>query len=501
MKILFVSNLFPPHVVGGYELGCLTHARATRRAGHDVLVATSMSFGSLHTMPPARDVAVRKIFEPVFDYRLGDRGYQRPPTYAGSGAIHPGNCLALAEMIRSWHPDAIWMHNPLGLGPVGILETAAFSGVPTVVHLMDFLDEGILLSQHGFELAGRWAAAKSHVHAIACSRRTLEANSRIGRYASAIVVPGGIEIGAIPWRRPGDGPDFTSGGPVRMVSFGQLKAHKGVQHVVAALGVLRGSMRLDVELHLVGHCEPDFERDLRSIAQSAGCDRAVHWHGRKDHRDLHALLATMHLAVLPLNEREAFGYVAPEAALHGMCVVLGRDAGCREVFPEDYPYLLAARDDPAEIAVTVRRVIDDEGERRRWEGALVPHVASHCDLDGVVMPRCLAFIDEAVAAASLRPTASSIPADVALERTLATWQMNRNVGCLLGDVGPAPSDKRLRLGRRLERALRRVVPATVRYRLKTLASRLLRRRKTVLRGPTGRFPCFSRASTPARVRA
>lgn len=471
MKILLVTNLFPPHVVGGYELGCLMHARAARRAGHEVLVATSMSFGSLDTARPAPDVAVRRIFEPVFDYELGKRSYRRPTSYAGPGGIHPGNCLALAETIRAWRPDAIWMHNPLGLGPVGILETATASGVPTVVHLMDALDDGIGLAQHGFELSGRWAAAKSRARAIACSRRTLADNATIGHYASAVVVPGGIEIDEIPRHTARD---FPTEGPVRMVSFGQLTSAKGVQHVVAALGVLRGRMRLDVELHLVGRCEPAFEQEVRSIARSGGCDRAVHWHGRKDAAELHALLATMHLAVLPLNEREAFGYVAPEAALHGMCVALGRDAGCREVFPEDYPYLLPARDDPGAIAATVRRIIGDGGERRRWEHELPAYVAGLCTLDTVVMPRCLAFIAEAVAAPRIPLESPPLEADTALERTLATWQMNRNVGRLLGDEGPAPADKSRRLGRRLERALRRVVPAPVRHRAKTLVHTLRR---------------------------
>jgi glycosyltransferase involved in cell wall biosynthesis len=472
MKLLFVSNLFPPHVVGGYEMGCQMHARAAARAGHDVLVATSMSFGSLVKQSASPGVAVRPIFEPVFDYEFGDRNYQRPLTYAGPGGIHPGNCLALAELIHTWRPDAIWMHNPLGLGPVGILETAASSGVPTVVHLMDFLDEGIRLSQHGFELAGRWAAAKARVHAIACSTRTLEENSRLGRYASAIVVPGGIEIDAIPCRDDSPRPDFPSHGPVRMVSFGQLKSHKGVQHVVAALGILRRWMRLDVELHLIGSCEAEFERELMAIATSLGCASAIHAHGRKGRDELHRLLATMHLAVLPLNEREAFGYVAPEAALHGMCVAIGGNAGCTEVFPENYPYLLAARDDPAVIAATVRRIIVNGDERRHWERALPAIVAERCDLDGVVMPRCLDFI-AGIAARARTPT---IAPEVALERTLATWQMNRNLSRLLGDDGPAPEDKQRRLGRRLNRALRRAVPAGLQYRFKTLAMRLRRLR-------------------------
>lgn len=474
MRILFVTNLFPPHVIGGYELGCEMHAASAQRAGHQVLVATSMSFGSLRKQSCRFDIDVRQIFEPVFDYASEDRIYQRPLSYAGQGGVNPGNCLAFQELIRSWRPDVIWVHNPLGLGPVGILETAAASGVPTVVHLMDKLDESIRSSQLGFELSGRWAAVKRRVHAIACSSGTLQANSRIGRYASAIVVPGGVEIDAIPCRQAGGVAGLPPAGPVRMVSFGQLKSHKGVQHVVSALGVLRRQMKLDVELHLIGNCAVDFDRVLSCIAASAGCETALHRHGYKEKHDLHALLATMHLAVLPLNKHEAFGFVAPEAALHGMCVAIGCNAGCREVFPADYPYLLSARDDPQAIAMTVHRMITNGAERRAWEASLASHIGEQCDLDRVVMPRCLSYI-ETIRARTTAQASDFLPAEEAMERTIATWQMNRNLSHLLGEQEAAPEDKQRRLGRRINRFLQRVVPPAIQYRLKTAATKFRRR--------------------------
>ena len=41
MRILVVSNLYPPHYVGGYELRCRQVCEAFRRRGHDVHVLTS----------------------------------------------------------------------------------------------------------------------------------------------------------------------------------------------------------------------------------------------------------------------------------------------------------------------------------------------------------------------------------------------------------------------------------------------------------------------------
>jgi hypothetical protein len=249
-----------------------------------------------------------------------------------------------------------------------------------------------------------------------------------------------------------------------------------MQHVVAALGVLRSSMRLDVELHLVGRCESEFGKELRAIAAAARCEDALHWHGQRKQRDLHELLATMHLAVLPLNEDEAFGYVAPEAALHGMCVAVGAAAGCVDVFPEGYPYVLPARDDPAAIAATVQRMIVCGEERTAWEGRIAADVAAVCDLDRVVLPRCMEFIGAAVAAERRGGEPAILPMGHGeLESSLAAWQMNRNLSLLLGDSGDSPATVSRRLGRRIERAVREMVPAAARYRLRSLASALRRR--------------------------
>ena len=41
MKILVLSNLYPPDFIGGYELGCRQVSDALRGRGHEVLVLTS----------------------------------------------------------------------------------------------------------------------------------------------------------------------------------------------------------------------------------------------------------------------------------------------------------------------------------------------------------------------------------------------------------------------------------------------------------------------------
>ena len=41
MKILFLSNLYPPHVIGGYETLCMEAVDGLAKRGHEVSVLTS----------------------------------------------------------------------------------------------------------------------------------------------------------------------------------------------------------------------------------------------------------------------------------------------------------------------------------------------------------------------------------------------------------------------------------------------------------------------------
>lgn len=432
MRLLVLSNLFPPHVLGGYELGALANARAAQRAGHAVRVLTSAAFGVLEKVRSDHELDVRRVFEPVHDFQWGCFEYQKPGHREFLGGVRPANQLALSEAIANWRPDAIWIYNPIGLGPVGILESAAASGVPTVLHLMDHVDDVVAGCQREFNVIGRWRAAKRRVHAIACSAHTLERNLHLGPFRSACVVPSGVEVGRGPVSRPGLKPSEAR--PVRLVHFGQLHEGKATLAVLEAFRLLReqdaqAPESQDLELHLIGTGPEAFVARVREYIAVHGLSGQIRLHGMQNRQALDALLSGMDLAVLPLNEHEPFGYVAVEAALHGLCVAVGATAGAAELFPSDYPYFISRRDDPACIAEVLRRMLGQPAERRRWESRLPEHMRAHADLDAVHLPRCLAFIQKAIAQ---HDPAMQVPD--ALTRSLAAWQTGCNLRRLCDDA-------------------------------------------------------------------
>src|SRR5205085_6074311 len=51
MRILVLSNFYPPHFIGGYELGCREVVEGLRVRGHELFVLTSDYGVSTNTTP------------------------------------------------------------------------------------------------------------------------------------------------------------------------------------------------------------------------------------------------------------------------------------------------------------------------------------------------------------------------------------------------------------------------------------------------------------------
>src|ERR671918_1913723 len=70
MRILIVSNLYPPYYLGGYEIRCALVAEGLRQAGHNVRVLTSR-YGLDCRGPIADEVNGLRIQRILGQYNLG----------------------------------------------------------------------------------------------------------------------------------------------------------------------------------------------------------------------------------------------------------------------------------------------------------------------------------------------------------------------------------------------------------------------------------------------
>ncbi len=130
MKILVVSNLYPPHYVGGYELHCQAVVEALRSRGHSVTVLTS-DHGSDQTSEAVteknvlRSLRVHGLFGHPF---LG---------ILQLCALELHNNQTLVSTIRQTEPDLVYIWNFSGLSK-SMLLTLQRLGLPVVYAVCDF---------------------------------------------------------------------------------------------------------------------------------------------------------------------------------------------------------------------------------------------------------------------------------------------------------------------------------------------------------------------------
>ncbi len=390
MRIVFVSNIFPPHVRGGYELCCRRIAERCRELGYNVTVLTSAAIGKLAKTAPDPVLCVEELFEPVYEYEedVIDLTCRLPTSshyirlQEAFGGILEHNAWMLARAIRRLSPDVIWIFNPLAIGTVGILEACLTSRAPCILHLMDHLDTVVGRHQQECYLLPRYRRLKASMHAIACSEKMAVANTRIGDFASLRIIHDGVDFSDT---------DNTSGvdpnGPARFVCFGQVEPEKGVLHALNGLrALLDRTPGREVCLDIIGGASNSFRRDLERERDRLGLRDAVRLQTFVPHAELMAMLPRYTAAVLPLRGTEPFGLTPVEAGAAAIPVITTAGTGAAECFPANYRLFLRDRESVQEIASLMEWCIADPAGARAEARNLHAELRRKCDFTAVVFP-------------------------------------------------------------------------------------------------------------------
>ncbi|QDV32540.1 glycosyltransferase family 4 protein [Tautonia plasticadhaerens] len=327
MKILVLSNFYPPEVLGGFELACAQAVEALRRRGHEVLVVTAAARGYC---PP--EPHVRRAFSIADIWNL-DAMARRPAVVqrlmdAESRLISSFNVRALAEAVDAFRPDVAYVHNLTGLGGLGLMAALGHLGVPWVWQLGDSVPSyccslwgevmPALAERFGAEIRGTF---------IAVSSRLVAEIEGLG-----VPLRGRVEL--LPYwidGRPGPVPRRSvRNGPLRVVSAGRLTPYKGVDVLIEAAGLVRRS-RWSVEIDFYGAVSDVDPNHYPALLQQHGVEDRVRFLGPLDHASLIGRYGDYEAFAFPTWEREPFGIGPIEAAAHGGCLpIISRSCGLAE---------------------------------------------------------------------------------------------------------------------------------------------------------------------------
>jgi glycogen(starch) synthase len=397
MRILFLSNFFPPARPGGYTQWCHEVAERLERQGHTVGVLTSRY--ELEKAPASEQNIYRLL------HLEGDLAYYQPlHFFTRWKKQHRENLAVLEQTVRDFAPDLVFVWGMWALSkalparaekllpgrvvyylsdywPSALDMHTAYWQSPTRHALMQ-LPKRILGKAAMSMLAKEVEADLKFEHVICVSARVRDLLVEAGLPVQhARIIHGGTDIERFPNVRRRD----SSGGRLKLLYAGQIVQHKGVHTAVEAMARLVKRAKIhEVTLTLVGSGHPQYEDYLREMVEREGLQGFVTFHGPVSKKQMPSTLQEYDVLVFPSIYEEPLARMTQEAMASGLVVVGTTTGGTREILKEGITGLTFAPEDADALAEQIVRLLTDPDLRCRLAQAGRQSVVENFTLDRMV---------------------------------------------------------------------------------------------------------------------
>ena len=364
MRLLVLTDLYPPVAFGGYERTCAELVDGLRDR-HDVTVLTSdLRRGSAPPLP-----WVRRELPHVGPER---RELARVPAAAARAAAVTRRAL---DELR---PDLVYVSSCLTV-PQSAPWTVVEAGVPIVYRLSELWFASALYRGDrfvGYLLPGQrgvrraWSllvrAVNNHpalrldptraaAAAVSWCSDDLRARATLPPTVRPVLertIHSGTSANfATLTRQPGDQPTIAYAGRVTTA--------KGAEVAVKALAKLRREHDVPARLVLAGACEPRMTHTIEQLSAALHVADEVELAGPLETEALGRLLQRAHAVVVPTLTHEAFGRICVESALARVPVVASRVGGIPEALHDGAHALLFPPGDADACAAALAATLHD----------------------------------------------------------------------------------------------------------------------------------------------
>lgn len=286
MRILFLSNFFPPAGLGGYEQWCQEVAVALRARGHDIVVLTSdyRRYG-LDASDPNW---IRRELHMEMELESSRNAFN---FFTNRNKREKKNLSLIKCLLDDFAPDAalVWGMWNLHRSLPALLEEALPGRLSYYIsdywptHPSQFENywnadprnkfteiPKLLLKPFALKILSHEKRPQLKMnHALCCSEFVRDTLVTQGKLSTGIVLHGGTDPRPfLQAFQAGQKPVRSKGSPLRLLYFGRLIPDKGVHTAVEALGLLKKQNRLNgTKLTILGSGDMDYINKLsRSIS-------------------------------------------------------------------------------------------------------------------------------------------------------------------------------------------------------------------------------------------
>ncbi len=397
MRILFLSNFYPPARPGGYQQLCQEVAEQLRARGHTIAVLTS------------RHEQEKASVDEQGVYRLlhleGDLHYYRPLDFlANWRGRYEENLTHCRRVIAEFAPDLVFVWGMWAMSPGVAALAERLMPERVIYYLADYWPAAAdMHTAYWSTSTRRWltrapkrvmgALARTMLdktawpplefqHVICVSQALRENLVREGvPIAHAQVIYNGIDVTQFE-RGIRDNRPYT---PLKLLYAGQIVRHKGVHTAIEAISLLRNDLSAaQINLTIIGSGHPDYEASLRELVARESLQEYVYFQGRRSREQMPETLAEFDVLVFPSIYEEPLARMTQEAMFSELIVVGTTTGGSKELLVEGENGLTFAPEDAAGLARQLTRLTGDPALCRRLAEAGRRTVLSRFTLDRMI---------------------------------------------------------------------------------------------------------------------
>jgi glycosyltransferase involved in cell wall biosynthesis len=399
MRILFLTNYYPPYEIGGYEQLCKDVVDRLSERGHQTFILTSNRgvnknyraeiniTRNLHIQPDKET----KYSESV-QFFLTRRRYERL------------DLETLQLTVENFKPDVIFIWNLNRLSHVLAAKAEKYSNIGVAYWLAgkspaepdefwnywteppSSLDGKIIkklfrgLALRIMKLEGKPARLKLEYVGVVS-----EYSRKIGIERGIIpeqaeVIYNGVEIDQFFY------PVRNQSTPIlQLLQAGRISEDKGVHISINAIAYLIQEKGFDnIHLNIAGTGPNAYRQLLNNLVRQHNLDKYVTFHGWIPRNELPNIMKKCDCLLLPTVIQEAFSRVVLEAMASGLVVIASNTGGTSEIVRNNLSGLLTPADDHIALGEAIERIVIDQSLRISLANYGQKQVVENFSLDSMV---------------------------------------------------------------------------------------------------------------------
>ncbi|MBX7135548.1 MAG: glycosyltransferase family 4 protein [Fimbriimonadaceae bacterium] len=389
MKVLVVSNLFPPDYIGGLELSAQKTVIGLRERGHQVDVVTRKAPPGIAIHGDEVDTYRVLTFTPeISDEELRQKHVRMHgwwPLYLRLRAVKP-NLPIIREFLNGRNYDVAMFFGMHNIGPA-LFHPVDAKGIPVVWNMGDYF----MLEQQKVEATSRLAQLNLSLFSrrwyqlfrsirydnVSFNSHFLESEYRKGGFPMkrSFVVHRGIDFPVIELA------ELDQPRPRQFLIACQLERHKGIHIAIEAFSRLSET---DITLRILGDGPEPYRTEVRQLAQDLGLGERVVFLGKRPHAEVVAKMRSALAFINPPIWNEPFGRTSIEAMACGAPLINSDSGAIREIAIDEESALIYPKEDVEALTQRLERVLGDSDLRIRLARAGIDRVQREFTIDAIL---------------------------------------------------------------------------------------------------------------------